>query len=549
MRISKVWAAIAVGALLISACGNESSSTAAEASDVEATTDRSDSSTEAGVDDSGADDGAAGAPNQSGAGSVEPGQVSGAYELGEFSGLDIWVDPDNGDDANDGRERSSALQTIDAAWRLVPSGVELETGYRLRLVAGSYPVEGSVTYWEDRHGTAEAPIIIEAADGLHTAVFEADINMFGVSHFALLGVDIIREGDTFHCEQCDHILLRDVELSGGSEAHETVKINQSQHIYIESSDIHGAQDNAIDFVAVQYGHVKGSRIHDAQDWCLYAKGGSAYLTFSGNEVFDCGTGGISAGQGTGFEFMTAPWLNYEAYGIAIVNNVVHDTEGAGLGVAGGFNVVLAYNTLYSVGTRSHVVEFVHGRRGCDGTLDVCAAHHDAGGWGSTAGEEALIPNRHVYFVNNVIVNPAGAQSQWQHLQVDGPLEPPSSSGVPSPSLADDDLRIEGNVLWNGPVDHVLGTGDGCPESSSTCSETGIRSGNAVNTVEPVLRDPAHGDYSLSVESRTALPAAVPVPDLVWDETPIPVPSGITAVDVSTDRAGNPRSERGAPGAG
>lgn len=51
--------------------------------------------------------------------------------------------------------------------------------------------------------------------------------MYGVSHFALIGVDIIREGDAFHCEMCDHILLRDSELSGGTGAHETVKINQS----------------------------------------------------------------------------------------------------------------------------------------------------------------------------------------------------------------------------------------------------------------------------------------------------------------------------------
>ena len=205
----------------------------------------------------------------------------------------------------------------------------------------------------------------------HTAVFEADINMFGVSHFSLIGVDIIREGDAFHCEKCDHILIHDVEFDGGTGAHETVKVNQSQHVWIEDSDIHGADDNAIDFVAVQYGHVTGTKIHDAQDWCVYAKGGSVYITFSANEVYDCGTGGITAGQGTGFEFMVAPWINYEAYGIEILDNVIHDVEGAGLGVAGGYGIVIARNTLYSVGSRSHVVEFVHGRRGCDGTVDLC----------------------------------------------------------------------------------------------------------------------------------------------------------------------------------
>ena len=60
------------------------------------------------------------------------------------------------------------------------------------------------------------------------------------------------------------------------------------------------------------------------------------------------------GQGTGLQFMTAPWLHYEAYGIRVVNNIVHDTEGAGLGVNGGYNVLIAWNTLYRVGRRSHV---------------------------------------------------------------------------------------------------------------------------------------------------------------------------------------------------
>lgn len=75
----------------------------------------------------------------------------------------------------------------------VPAGTELTTGYRILLVPGTYPVDGSVNYWEDRRGTADAPIVLEAADGPHTATFEADMNVFGVSHLDVLGVDIIRE--------------------------------------------------------------------------------------------------------------------------------------------------------------------------------------------------------------------------------------------------------------------------------------------------------------------------------------------------------------------
>ena len=181
----------------------------------------------------------------------------------------------------------------------------------------------------------------------------------------------------------------------------------------------------------------------------------------------------------------------------------------GSGVNGGFNIVAAFNTLYNVGTRSHLVEFVHGRRGCDGNADVCAANHDAGGWGSTAGEEALIPNRHVYFYNNIIVNPSGVESQWQQFQIDGPLEPPATSGVPSPSLADDDLRIEGNVIWNGPADHPLGTDDGCIATNPTCNEAVLRAGNTINTVQVELRDPEHGDYVLTDVSLAALRSPSP----------------------------------------
>jgi hypothetical protein len=67
---------------------------------------------------------------------------------------------------------------------------------------------------------------------------------------------------------------------------------------------------------------------------MYEKGGSAYFQVEGNEFYDCGTGGFTAGQGTGFQFVVAPWLHYEAYNIKVINNIIHSTDGAGLGVNG-----------------------------------------------------------------------------------------------------------------------------------------------------------------------------------------------------------------------
>lgn len=52
------------------------------------------------------------------------------------------------------------------------------------------------------------------------------------------------------------------------------------------------------------------------------------------------------GQGTGFEFMTPPFLEYEAYGMKMTNNVIYNVWGAGLGAIGSYSVLIAHNTLY-----------------------------------------------------------------------------------------------------------------------------------------------------------------------------------------------------------
>ncbi len=58
--------------------------------------------------------------------------------------------------------------------------------------------------------------------------------------------------------------------SSSADTWETIKLNQCYGVYIEGCDVAGAGDNAIDMVAVQYGHVTGSAIHDA-NWCMYLK--------------------------------------------------------------------------------------------------------------------------------------------------------------------------------------------------------------------------------------------------------------------------------------
>lgn len=483
--------------------------------------------------------------------SIPPSKQPASQQLVEF-----WVDPTHGDDTHSGSSRGDALATLDEAWRRIPQGVLLTMPYTIWLAAGTYPETSLPNYMESRYGSALAPVSIRSADGRGAAVLAGDLNLFDVRYLYLTGLNLVPEpaGDAFHCERCDHVWLQEMVLDGGGQAQETIKANQSQYLYIEDSDIFGAYENAIDFVAVHDGHVTGNRIHDASDWCIYAKGGSAYLRIEGNEIYNCGTGGFTAGQGSGFEFMVSPWLHYEAYDIKFINNLVHDTEGAGMGVNGGYNILLAYNTLYRVGARSHVLEVVFGARSCDGNVAACTDRRALGGWGpAIIGQSEPVPNRSVYIYNNVIYNPPGYQSQWQHLAVYGPQHPSSGSNLPDSAFADANLVIRGNIIWNGAPDHPLGVEDsavGCQPSNPTCNAAQLLADNAINTLEPQLANPGAGDFRPAPGSNLLQIATFEIPAFIWTDAPIQplAPAGELSNLVLVDYAGSTRGSNSCPGA-
>ena len=444
----------------------------------------------------------------------------------------IYVAP-GGSDSNNGRSASAPLATLTAAWQQVPTGALTGTGYRILLAPGTYPRASVPHFMEGVHGTRDFPVIIEAENpGMVT--LQGDLNILDVQYLYLVNLAIVPvpAGDAFHCEQCDHLLIRGSTINGGDnrEGQEALKINQSQYVYLEDSTITGAWDNAIDYVAVQYGHVLGNRIGNAGDWCQYAKGGSAYLRIEGNTYSNCGTGGFTAGQGTGFQFMSSPWLHYEAYGIRFVNNVVHDVEGAAIGANGAYNALFAYNTFYRIGTRDHLFEAVAGLRSCDGQpgdagRERCQQYLTAGGWGTTVVDdgtnEVLIPNRNVWVLNNIFYNPAGVQSQWNHFRVLGAISNPAGSNVPADARGDTDLVIRGNWIWDGPSGHALlddGAG-GCPASNATCNPAQLVAQNSINQAEPQLVNAAGGDYHLVGGGNVAGYAPVAIPDFSWGDLP------------------------------
>ncbi len=473
------------------------------------------------------------------------------YDIGSPIVRDLWVDPTNGNDSHDGTSRANALRTLNAAWERIPRGTMSGNGFRIMLARGAYPESSLPEYMDQRRGTSQFPIIIQAADGRGTVTLAGDLNMANVSYMYLLDINIVPQpaGDSFHCERCDHFLIRGVTMNSGGGAQETLKVNQTQYFYLEDSDISGSYQTAVDYVSVQYGHTARNKIHRAGDWCMYVKGGSGYMRIEGNEFYDCTTGGFLAGEGAGFEFMVSPWLHYEAYHVQFSNNVIHDTQVAGMGVNGGLNIAFSYNTLYRVGQRDHLMEFNHGSRGCDGNATQCRANQSAGGWGTTSGRAQYIPNRNVYAYNNLFYNPRGYSSPYL-LQVARPATPPTGSNLPATTHADTNLQIKGNLIWNNGGELNIGDENGCQPSNPTCNADQVRRDNTINTMEPQLVNPAAGDFRLTSTSNVLTARAFAVPPFPSNDAPTrpAPPTGYTNNTVAQTRDGAARSGAGHPGA-
>jgi hypothetical protein len=515
------------------------------------------------------------------------------YDIGNPTLTDLYISP-AGDDGNSGDSRSEPLRTIGAAWSRIPGGPLSGTGYRLNLLPGTYPCEGDcINYFADRTGTYAFPILLQAADGPGTVTLQGGLNLANVGYLYLLDLTLragLESGAAFgnnvlHIENGDHILLRRLTLRGPvacitdacNDMQEVVKINQSQSVYVEQCDMAGTFQTVLDFVSVQTGHVLANHIHRSGGRCAYLKGGSAYFRVAGNEFDDCREAGFQVGEATNFPFMRSPWLHYEAYDIKVVNNVFHDIYGAGLSVNGGYNILMAFNTLYRIGLDDEagrtwsLVQLIHGRRSCEsaeefggdaGTQARCQALLDQGGWGTAVlgadnGGE-WIPNRNVLVLNNIFYNPPGTGTHYVQFVVNGPLTPPDwTRNLPNPSTTDAGLVIRGNIIWNAPIEYAGLVGDnngsgniGCQPGHPTCNPTQLAAENAINTLEPQLHNPEGGDFRLVYGSSACAAGAVPAPNFGWGDAPTqpPVPPGDLDNGVPLDRDGFFRGPGSAPGA-
>ena len=466
----------------------------------------------------------------------------------------IWVDPVHGNDNNTGSSPSDALANLTAGWSRIPKNTTLADGYRILLLPGHYPESAIPGYLELAFGTEENPVIIEAANGSHTAILHGWLNIDRCSHLSLINLDVVTDpgygggGNVVHLAGCDHILLKGCTLNGYDgttrQPQETFKANQIRNLTIEDCDMSGAFWYALDYVSVQNATITGSKFHDAGEYCLLLKGGSSAILVERNEIYRCDTGGFSAGSGTGFNWMVSPYLHYELYNTKFVNNIIHDTGLVGISANGGYNVLIAYNTLYKTGQGNHLLEVMHGRRGCDGDNATCEQNRLAGGWGNAGEEGEYIPSANVFVYNNVMYNPPENASRWEQMAIQGDVTPPSDSNIPLPDVVDRNLQIRGNMIWNGPPDLPLNGGGGCRPENPACNETQILQDNTINQLEPELISPDNNDFTPGSNSTVLYSPAYAIPPFPGNDRPSPplAPQGNLNNLVPRDYFGNLRGE-------
>ncbi|MFH1195789.1 MAG: right-handed parallel beta-helix repeat-containing protein [bacterium] len=510
------------------------------------------------------------------------------YDVGNPVTREIWVDPVNGNDDNDGSTRAQALLTLMGAWYNVPANPS-STGIRIMLTAGEYAYRDEYTndivglYLDDKSGTYEFPIIFEAADGAHSVRFLSSLDFRNVRYVYLIGLDFDTElnsvggGNTIHFAASDHILIKNCIISGFDgttrKPQETLKVNQTSYMYVEDSDISGAFWFALDFVAVQYGHIRNCRVHDASEDALLLKGGSSQISVEGNFIYNANRFGFSAGQGSGFDFFVYPWLHYEAYDIKFVNNVVHNTGYAGIAFLGAYNVLCAYNTLYKIGINPEgdrtLISVNLGQRGCDGAApDTCYAHHMAGGWSpgpwsdpslESGTETDCIPNRNVFVYNNIFYNPYPVSTIGPHIEVRAPYDASeysdnflTSSNIAKPALSDDRLKIAGNIIWNGSVDKSLGIDEytGCQDSNPDCNRSQLMDENLINAIEPEFVDASNLNFHPEENGNLFQVSSIIIPDFAGNDKPDEplIPTGNLNNTVARDMENNSRATPGIPGA-
>ena len=487
------------------------------------------------------------------------------YDMGTPTLKEIWVDPVNGFDiAGRGTTRALALKSVARAWALIPTNQPLiNTGYRIWLAPGKYSPEDVPSIFQSVFGTADYPVIFQAADDTGAVIFPS-IDVTTCQYFYMIGIHIIHatsgEGAyAINFRGCDHILLRHCEFIGfDSSSTDTAALGasfyQCQHIYLEHIELANTSGSAVDMYASQYGHIKNSRIHHYGSSGILLRGGTAYFSIEANTLFSGSGEGIkiyTPDTGRGLDNMVMPWVHYEAYDIKCFNNIIHHTQDAGFSCNGGYNILFAHNMLYQTGLNNSLIVLGQGRRARSVDIDIARERIDSGAWGTwylyrSDSDAAPIPNKNIFIYNNIFYNTKDSATASSHFMISGPVTAIAfNAACPKPSLADENVKIRGNIIWNGTVKELgITPNSGCGSSNPSCNETQLYSDNLINSAKPAFVNAPLWDFHPTPSSIIfTVSKSYPIPDFSWTGLP-PKPKepvGNTSNVIPFDRDSNRRN--------
>ncbi len=379
---------------------------------------------------------------------------------------ELHVAPDGSNSSGDGSADDPFATIAFAAAHAVP-------GTAVRVHAGTYAGGGFIT---DKAGTAAAPIwiggapgeprpvIVGGSEGLHfIRARYMIIHDLEVHSAANNGINCDDGGDYDDPLASHHLLFRDLYIHniGGSGNQDGLKlsgINDFAVLDCEIAFCGGAMSGSgIDMVGCHHGLIARCYLHDLSAHAVQCKGGSEDVDIRWCRLTEAGERGINIGGSTGFEFFRPPLSpsmpNFEAKNIRVVANVIEGCT-ASVAYVGCVDSVVADNTV--VDPHNWIIRILQ---------------ETVSGGGFT-----FLPCGNNSFINNLVYFDRSDLSTYVNI---GPNTAPATFTF-------------AHSLWYAHDNPALSA------PTLPVAETG-----AVIGENPLLANPAAGDYSIGADSPAA----------------------------------------------
>ena len=337
----------------------------------------------------------------------------------------------------------------------------VQAGDTIEVHAGTY---AGGQYFGNLQGTASHWITIRAAAG-ETVVFEGGGNAIQLTDPAYLHLHgLIFQHQTGNGLNTDdggsyntpahHIIFeactfRDMSATGNNDL---LKLSGLDHFEIRNCTfLNGAAGGSgIDMVGCHFGLIRENYFENLGSNSIQCKGGSEHIRIEGNFFKNGGLRALNLGGSTGLAFFRPDTAHFEAANLQVYSNIFVGAQAA-VAFVGSVNVEVVNNTIYQ--PEKWVLRIL---------------------------QETVDPSRFLecgdnIFRNNIVVRNAGLSTETNI----GPNTRPQSF-----TFSNNLWYYPGNASWAGP-------------------NIPVQEANGIVNQNPVLADPANGDFRIPPGSPAA----------------------------------------------